>query len=227
MGIITDIRPQRRKEDRLNIYLDGSYAFSLHVNVADQLRVGQELLPEECEKLRAQDGFYAAYERSLHYLTFRPRSQQEVEDYLRRKGFEQEIIGRAVGELQRVGYIDDLAFARFWVENREGFRPRSVWVLRQELRQKGVSDDIINQTVEDVDEAESAYRAAQSRGQRLARLDYQTFRRRLGGFLQRRGFNYDIVKSTVERIWHEHGGSREEDALEGDMNFDPSSKDTI
>ena len=206
---ITDLIPQQRKEDRLNVYLDGAYAFGLHISIAADLRVGQQLAPEECEELQSRDAVYRAYERALRFLSYRPRSRAEVERHLQNKGLSETAAGQVVARLEGKGWLSDSSFAEFWVDNREAFRPRSRWAMSQELRQKGVSDQVIERALQDVDEAASAYRAAEGRAQRLARLDYQTFRRRLGGFLQRRGFRYDVIKDVVERLWQECAGNRE------------------
>ena len=225
MKTITDLRAQRRKEDRVNVYLDGTYAFSLHVSVAHGLQVGQQIIAEQCERLRFKDAVYVASQQAMHYLSFRPRSRAELTGYLRKKEVAPDVIEQVVEQLEAARFVDDAAFAEFWVRNREDFRPRSVWALRVELRQKGLCDDVIEQAVEGIDEDESAYRAAQSRAYRLARLDYQTFRRRLGGFLQRRGFSYSVVKQVVDKVWSEYAS--DQDARDNEMDFGPSAKDTI
>jgi regulatory protein len=99
-----------------------------------------------------------------------------------------------------------LAFAQFWKENRQSFSPRSRWLTRSELRQKGVADDIIEQVVANVDDEDSAYRAATAKAHSLHEADYQGFRRRLGEYLKRRGFNYGVINNTVKRLWQERGG---------------------
>jgi len=226
MKTITDLRVQQRKKDRVNVYLEGMYAFSLHISIAEQLKLGQQLSPQECEALCRRDAIYKAYERALHYLSFRPRSRFEVNRYLGGKGIPGDVAREVVAKLEDARWLDDASFARFWVDNREDFKPRSRWALRTELRQKGVSDEIIEQALQDVNEEESVYRAALGRAQRLAHLDYQTFRRRLGGFLQRRGFGYSLVKDTVERLWRECASDQQE-ARGSSMDFGPSTKDRI
>ena len=226
MKTITGLRAQRRKEDRVNVYLDGEYAFSLHVSVANGLQVGQQLGDDQCERLRMEDAVPVATQRALRFLSYRPRSRAELERYLRDKEVAPEVIDTVISQLEAAGYVDDAAFAEFWVRNREDFRPKSVWVLRGELRNKGISDEVIDQAVESIDEEESAYKAAQSQAYRLANQEYQVFRRRLGGFLQRRGFNYSVVKQVVERLWSECSGDQQ-DARDNEMDFGPGAKDTI
>jgi len=121
------------------------------------------------------------------------------------------VLARLVG----AGLLDDEAFAHYWVENREEFKPRARRLLRYELEQKGLESAAIAEAVEEVSEEESAYRAGLARAARYAHLDRQTFRARLGGFLQRRGFSYEVVNETVNRLWRETNSERldEDDML--------------
>lgn len=206
---ITALKVQKKRRDRVSVFLDGEYAFGLQAAAAAGLRVGQTLCAEEIEALQDQEEIEAAYERVLDYLSYRPRSCAETERYLRRRGVSPSATEAVIERLLGAGLLDDEAFAEYWVENREQFRPRGQRALRYELRQKGVRDAVIAAAIHDVDETESAYRAARARARRLEHLDYTAFRRRLGGFLNRRGFGYDTVKTTVDRLWKEHHGSTE------------------
>jgi regulatory protein len=203
VGKITALKFQKRNRERVNVYLDGKYAFSLQAILAARLHKGQLLSDGEIEGLLQEDASQKAYDRALNFLTYRPRSRAEVRRYLERKGVSPEVSERVEERLLRVGLLDDEAFARFWVENREQFKPRSRYRLRQELRQKGLDAQVIAQAVEEVDEEQSAYCAAVGRARRYAHLDRKDFWRKLGSFLQRRGFSYEIVKEVVERLWQE------------------------
>lgn len=99
--------------------------------------------------------------------------------------------------------IDDVAFAAFWQDERDSFSPRSERLLRVELRYKGVNPEVIDEALDGIDDEESAYKAAQKRGRILAGEDYETFKRKLGAFLYRRGFSYDVVNRTTKRLWQE------------------------
>ena len=99
-----------------------------------------------------------------------------------------------------------MAFAQFWKDNRGTFSPRSRWLIRRELGQKGVAADTIDRVVGEVDDADSAYHAALKKARRLPLSDYQGFRRRLGEYLKRYGFGYGVINRTVERLWQEQGG---------------------
>ena len=97
--------------------------------------------------------------------------------------------------------MDDLSFARFWVENREKFKPRSARMLRYELRGKGVEESVIAQALAGLDEEESALRAAQQVPPRYSRLEGQEFRQRLTSYLARRGFAYPVIDEVLNRLW--------------------------
>ena len=203
MKKVTAIRSGRGK--RVNIFLDGKFAFSLEGEVAlkEKLEVGQELPEANIEALARTDLFQRCLNAALHYLSYRLRSEAELRERLRRRGFDGDNVKAAIAKLREQGLVDDLAFAEFWKDNRQSFRPRSQWLTALELRQKGVANDIIDQVVADVDDEDSAYRAALSRVRRLPRSDYESFRHRLGEYLKRRGFSYRVINYTVKRLWGE------------------------
>jgi regulatory protein len=204
MKKVTAIRAGRRGK-RVNVFLDSKFAFSLEAEVAlkENLRVGQELSEDEVEALTGADRFQRCLNAAFHYLSYRPRSEAELRERLKRRGFEGGNVEAVLARLREQGLVDDLAFAQFWKDNRESFRPRSRWLTTRELRQKGVAANIIDQVVADVNDEDSAYRAAQSRAHRLPESDYQGFRHRLGEYLKRRGFGYRVITHTVERLWQE------------------------
>ena len=203
MPQVTAIKAQQRRRDRANIFLDGEYAFSLQKILAAELVRDQELTTQEIAELQARDLAERAYERSLRYLSYRPRSEQEMRRYLENKDVEPDVITQVIDRLRRMRLLDDAAFAEFWVENRESFRPRGAWALRGELRQKGVASEVIEEALSDLDEESAALRASEQAVRRYARLDYETFFRRFVGYLQRRGFPYGLSRRMVELRWSE------------------------
>lgn len=204
-GRITALVAQKRNKERVNVYLDGEFAFGLATIEALKLHKGQELSDADIERLKALDEVEVAHERALHFLSYRPRSTEEVRRNLRnsKRNFGETAIENTIGRLERAGLLDDEAFARYWVENRERFSPRSARALRHELRQKGVPDRAIEAAIDEVDEAGAAYQAAQDRLSRYAGADEETFRKRLGGYLSRRGFSYGVVREALDRLWEE------------------------
>jgi regulatory protein len=205
MSTITAIRTGKRIEKRVNLFLDGKFAFSLERERAAQegLKVGLELSSDRLDALMTSLKLSRCLDTAYRYLSYRPRSEAELRERLQRRGFPSEHIEQTFTKLREQGLLDDVGFARFWAENRATFRPRSRGMTRSELRKKGISEDAINQVVSEIDETESAYRAAVTKARRLSRLDYPEFRQRLGDFLRRRGFTYDIIIRTIRRVWQE------------------------
>ncbi len=198
-GIITGLKFQKRNNERVNIYLDGEYAFGLDAVDAAQLRKGQILSDDEIDSLKAQDARNQAFDRSVRFLSYRPRSRTEVERYLRGKAIQADVISDVIARLEHAGYINDEAFARFWLENRERFKPRGQRALRYELLQKGVSDEIIGQILSEMDDETSAWRAIEGRLSRWADLPDDAFRQKIVGYLSRRGFDYNTISLTLEK----------------------------
>jgi regulatory protein len=137
-------------------------------------------------------------------MSSRPRSEVEVRNRLSRHGFDIDTIQKALAKLKKQGLVDDIAFAQFWRENREDFKPRSRRLMALELKQKGVDAEIIAEAIIDVDDRQGAYWAAQKKSRALTGLDYDSFRKRLGSFLKRRGFDYELINHTIDRMWQEH-----------------------
>ncbi len=205
MRKITALRMGKGRRKRVSVFLDGEFAFSLEAEVAvkEGLRVDQELTPERVKDIASADSYRRCYDAAALILSYRPRSEPELREKLTQKGFSGSSIDEVISRMKEQRLINDTDFAEFWKDNRDTFSPRSRWLTGQELRRKGVSEDIINQVVESIDDAESAYRAARKKARNLPRYDYQSFRQRLGEHLQRRGFGYGVITDTVKRLWDE------------------------
>jgi regulatory protein len=205
-GQITALKVQKRNRERVNVYIDEHFAFGLALVEALQLKVGQHLSDAEIAQLKQKDNVEVARERALRFLSYRPRSTAEVRRYLAKKEFGASAVEQAIERLSRVGLLDDRAFTKFWIENRDTFKPRGIRALRYELRQKGVADSIIDEFVSDYDESDAAYRAALPKARALAkRHDADTFRTKLLAYLNRRGFPFYVARDTVDSFMEELG----------------------
>lgn len=205
MSTITALRTGKSAKKRVNLFLDGKFAFSLERDkvVQEKLKVGLELSKDRLDVLMTSLKLSRCLDAAYHYLSYRPRSEAELKLRLQRRGFPEAHIETALDRLKDQGLLDDVSFAKFWAENRATFRPSSRGMTRSELRKKGVADEVISQAVSEIDEVESAYHAAITKTRRFSRLDYPEFRQRLGEFLRRRGFSYNIISRTIRRVWQE------------------------
>lgn len=201
MGTITALTGQVKNPDRVNVFIDGAFALGLAMTVAAGLRVGQEISQAELEKLDQRDEVHRARERVLGLLARRPYSSTEITRYLRRHQIDGEIIQNVIDDLTEAKLIDDDAFAAYWVEQRETFRPRSRLALRQELSQKGIDREIVAEALSDVDEIDAARRVAQKQAGRWRGLPEAEWRTKLTRYLMRQGYPYDIVSEVVSETW--------------------------
>ena len=210
MATVTALTAQKRNKDRVNVFLDGTFAFGLAAIVAAPLRIGQTLTPEMITTLQEGVSYEKAKERAVNFISYRPRSCAEVTKNLKDKGFDEEMITQVITRLEEVGLLNDESFARYWVEQRETFKPRSRIALQQELLQKGISREITDIVLSEVDETSAARRAAQKQLYRWANLPKDEFDKKLGGYLQRRGFYYEIVRQINDELWQEISADRED-----------------
>jgi regulatory protein len=202
-GRVTALRPSKRDPDRIAVDLDGSFAFALPATlVADErIDVGATLDGDRVNSLLAADQASRATEAALVFLSYRPRSEKEVRDRLRRGGFEQDAIEHVIARLHEWRYLDDADFARRWVENRTAHRPRGRRLLQQELRHKGIDVEIAREAIDDadLDETGAAEALARRRLPAYAGDEPAAIRRRLGAYLARRGYGYDVIRVALDR----------------------------
>lgn len=205
---ITALKTQLRDVDRVNVFVDGKYSFSLDITQVAELgiKTGNEYTEEQLTELENESRFGKLYTRSLEYALIRPRSQREMRDYLYRKtrdtrtktgdirkGASSELTDRVFNRLFEKGYINDEKFAQFWIENRNVRKGSSLRKLQSELQAKGVERSIIESTIEgseriDGDELQKIIAKKASRYE-----DKQKFM----AYLMRQGFRYDDVKQAL------------------------------
>lgn len=200
---ITALTVQKRNRQRVNVFLDGEFAFGLAHILAAWLSVGMEISDEKIAQLREQDERETAYQYALDSINYRPRTEAEIRQNLNRRGTKEEIIQYVLDRLQSSHLVDDSEYARTWVENRTDFRPRSRRALAYELRQRGVEPDIIEKTLETVDEDEMAYQAARRQARKLNQMEWRDFRQKMLRHLAQRGFNFETSDQAIWRAWTE------------------------
>jgi regulatory protein len=195
---ITRIAEQVKNKDRVSIYIDGKYEVSLTLSqlLDEKLKVGLELAEQDVKRLHKLSDDGKLRMRMIEWLMIRPHSSKELKDYLYRKKLEPEQIDSWVLSMQKVGYQNDTQFARWWVEQRRN-KQRSAGYIKQELRTKGVPDDIIQTSLAETETTDqSALKALIEKKRRNIR--YQDDKK-LIEYLQRQGFRYsDIVEVLAE-----------------------------
>src|ERR671934_1732950 len=155
--VITALQADPFDPNKVHLFIEGRHVMvvALDVAAAEKLSVGQACPPERLERLHQAEELHRVYESALRFLSYRPRSEREVELRLRKKGHTPEQIAIVLERLRKHGYLDDMEFARFWVGNRMSFSPRGPRLLRSELRQKGVSQEVADAVLEEQSEAQA------------------------------------------------------------------------
>lgn len=210
---ITDIAPQKKNPKRVNIFLDGKFAFgvSLESKIINKLKPGIILSEPQVRKLIFDDQVERLFDKAVKFLSFRPRSEKEIRDNLlqklrltdkgdeEKKNFEASV-EEVINKLKKLGQIDDQEFAKWWLEQRTAFKKSSPRLIKSELFKKGVSREIIEQIFEEgeIDPFELARAAARKKLSSYQRLTPKEFRDKLGRFLASKGFDWDVIKKVVD-----------------------------
>jgi len=204
--LITKIERQKRHPKRLSVFLDGEFAFGADEEVVAQLglSVDKRVDPETIRRAVEKEEEHKVLEKALRYLSFRNRSVKELKTFLLGKGYDPAVVSCILTRLEEVGLLDDRAFAKAWAEVRVKSKGMGERLLERELHQKGIKKEAIREVVEGLgDEEERALSLALARVERLKGLDKETAKRRLAGFLQRKGYSgevvYDVVRKAFEK----------------------------
>lgn len=208
MPRVTGIRPARRRPGWCEILLDGAFFCRLPEAAAEEagLREGVALEAADLEALRDRSHREEAIERAFGYLSHRPRSRFELERHLRARGYVEPAVRAAVRRCEELGYLDDREFAAAFARDRFRLKPRAPVRVEAELRKRGVSREDARAGVADalesegVDESELLRRAAATGWRRVRSRDPDTARRRLLGYLSRRGFAASDVWPLVREL---------------------------
>jgi len=217
---VTDIKEAVRDQNRVNIYIDDKFFCSLDISqVVDlHVKIGRELSPEELDELKRASDFGKFYARALEYALMRPRSEKEIQDYLKRKtldrkvrvknrktgeysthlkkGYDASLVPLVLKRLNDRGYIDDERFAATWVENRNVSKGTSIKKLRLELQQKGISQSVIEKVLAESSRDESA----ELRKIIARKAKKYPDEQKLIQYLLRQGFNYSDILDELSSI---------------------------
>lgn len=215
MGRVTSIEPQKKKKDRVNVFIDSVFAFGVSLEIAflNKLKVGQEISAGQIAELIEKDQVERLQNKALRFLGLRPRSEKEVRDHLTYKGKLSDIqtseekqvytrsIERAIQKLKDLNYLEDSSFARWWVEQRESFRSASRRSIQLELLRKGITKEIIAEVLESgQSEDEKAKNVARKKLKIYKSLPQEKLKVKLGQYLARAGFDWETIKKVVDSL---------------------------
>jgi len=196
---ITDIKLQVKRQGRFSIYADGKYAFSLSdwQLAKSGIKIGLEIDKADLNKLKHESDFGKIYDRTLMWLSLRPRSEWEIDEYLKRKTDDPQTIKEIKQKIVEINQVNDLKFAESWVSSRRSLKNTSKYRLTQELRQKRVSQDVISQVLADdeVTDQETLKKLIIKKSSQSRYKDED----KLIAYLARQGFRYDDIKQALKQ----------------------------
>lgn len=207
-AVITRLERQKKNKHRINVYLDGEYAFAIHEDVLVKYRLnkGCKLDEADMKELLDAEEKNRAVQYTLRYISHRPRTVEEVRRYLLDTGFPASVADETVSGFIKRKYLDDRAYARQWVEERLRLKPRGRHLLRQELQARGIDGEDVEAAlaqVEQEDEEAACLSIARKKYRQKRFGSFQEMRNKIGPFLQRKGFPHEIIKKTLETLKNE------------------------
>jgi regulatory protein len=202
-GMVSALKMQRNQR-RVNVFLDGVYAFALETVLAAGLHLGQPLTESDIARLQSEDTVEEAARRCAGLIVRRPRSTTEIQRYLRQRRVPEDAAARVLQRLEQNHLMNDSAFAKAWVENRQELHPRSRRALRAELYAKGVTGEDADRALKDVGDSAAALDAARRKARRWEAItDKREFLHKVMAFLAMRGFGYEDAREAGETVWLE------------------------
>lgn len=200
MPVITSIKQQRNK-DRVNVYLDDKFGFGIDLDnfVLLHLKVDQELTEKEVREIVKKAEFQKALDKLLRFAAVRPRSEKEVRDYFRRKKVHESLHEELFNKLDRLELIDDEKFAKWWVEQRQTFKPKAKRVLQMELKQKGIAKEIIDEVLGEtkIDEEKMARDLLEKKAYKWRGLPSRESRLKMSQYLAGKGFGWEVIQLVI------------------------------
>jgi len=202
MPKVTRIEEQKKDKNRVNIYIDDEFSFGMSalLLVDYDIYKGKEVTQKEIERYKEGDDLTKCLAKAYRFLSYRPRSEKEMRDKLLEK-FDQDNVDEAIEKLKKYSYIDDAEFARAWVCSRES--GRSAKAISFELKRKGIAPEIIEEATSGLNSEKELSLAldivnSKSKYQGLTKPDAY---KKVGGFLSRRGYSYEIIKKVIEELY--------------------------
>jgi regulatory protein len=206
---ITDIQVQKKHPSRRSIFLDGRFfcGVSDEVAVKFHLKRGMEIDDDELKELLCEEELSKAKNYVYRILARRMYTRKEIRDKLVERGYMNEVIQDVIATLERYGYLDDRIYAEEWIHSRIRLKPKGKTALRQELARKGIEKSIIegalNQAFDESKEADMVLNLARQKVRSYSGDDPSTARRKLQGFLLRRGFDFETVRDAIKQVMEE------------------------
>ena len=200
---VTKIEQQKKDKSRYSVYIDGEFAFGLIMEdiLYFKLREGQEISDETYEYIMDTTLYIKAQDTAVRYLGYKMRTKREVENKLKEYEFPDSIILRVIEFLEKYEYVDDRNYCRKYIKETMKLRPKGIFLIKKELRERGAADNIIEEAISEaeIDEQPLAEALLERKYEDFANMDHKELAR-VYGCLQRKGFSYGVIKAAVASL---------------------------
>jgi len=197
MGKITRIEQQKKKKNRVNIYIDGEFYSGLYKDTVIKFHLyeNKEITPSEIDRIKEFEDFADAKEKAINYISYRERSKKEIEDYLKNKEIEEVIIQKVLSDLEKADLVNNQKFASDWVKDRNKNNPKGNFALKMELKEKGINDSEIEKILQSVDEKKNALKVFEKAVRKYGKK--KNAKEKISQYLQRRGFHIQTILEVL------------------------------
>ena len=197
MGKITRIEQQKKKKNRVNIYIDGEFYSGLYKDTVIKFHLyeNKEITPSEIDRIKEFEDFADAKEKAINYISYRERSKKEIEDYLKNKEIEEVIIQKVLSDLEKADLVNNQKFASTWVKDRNKNNPKGNFALKMELKEKGINDSEIEKILQSVDEKKNALKVFEKAVRKYGKK--KNAKEKISQYLQRRGFHIQTILEVL------------------------------
>ena len=214
MPQITSIEPQKRRKGRFNIYVEGQFSFAADENLLakNMLVTGKSLTADQIEKLIGENEAGKLFDASLRFLSYRPRSEKEVADFLVKKiarsgnikfaeALQSPVISQIITRLKKQSFLDDEEFADWWVKVRTGSQPKGPYLIKRELTGKGIDKEIIEKAISKIKNQPAFGRnVIEKKIKTWKKLTMFELKNKIYQHLARRGFDSAAIKEVIAQI---------------------------
>ena len=202
---ITKITQQKKNQDYYNIYIDEEYAFSIHgeLVILHGIKKGKKVDVKELEAILQEDAKKRALNACLHYLSYTRRTQWQLEEYLRKKEYDQGVIEGTIEKLKYYNMIDDEAYVKAFIQEKKLGNPTGRKKIHYDLKNKGIPEGILNnldQWFSEEDEYIEAKRLAEKYNKKYLKHPLRERKQKIGQAGQRRGFSWQLMKTAIGEI---------------------------
>ena len=203
MMTVTKIEQQKKDKSRYSVFIDGEFAFGLIMEdiLYFKIKEGEKIPQEKYDYIMDTTVYIKAQDTAVRYLGYKMRTQKEVHDRLAESGYSEEICSRVLENLKQYDYVNDEIYCKKYIKETLKLKPKGIFLMKQELRSKGIDEDTVNRAIEEaeIDELEVAESLLMKKYEAFALMDNKELSR-VYGFLQRKGFPYGVIKEAVRDL---------------------------